>query len=145
MLLAGLGQKHPFSVSSEAITAQWEQFFATDPIPGRIGTTAYGVMGGHDAEGFVYLCMVEVESFAAVPAQLGRRRLQAQEYAVFEHSGSAASLRATWEGILSWLATSLEYESAHQPDFESYPSPFHGRNASPIEIWVSIGRKSSAS
>src|SRR5689334_18781817 len=80
MLLGGLRRQHPFSVSDSSIPEQWQQFRSIGRLPGQVGTNAYGVMCGHNPDGFEYMCAVEVESFAGVPDNLGRMRIQAQDY-----------------------------------------------------------------
>ena len=137
MLLAGLRRRHEFAAAEAGIAAQWREFMAGHPVPGRVGPELYGVMGLADGTGFDYMCGVEVESFAGLPAETGRMRVPAQRYAVFVH-GEGAPLRATWQGAFEWLAAG-PYESAHAPDFELYApgsDPLSGGGE--IEIWVGV-------
>jgi AraC family transcriptional regulator len=145
MLLAGVRQRHALSATAPDIARQWQQLKSLGDLPGRVGTTYYGVMCGADAASFEYMCGVEVESFAHIPDGVGRMRVPEQEYAVFAHRGDASALRSAWLQILEWLANG-EYDSAHKPDFELYrdhADAFSG--AGPIEIWVGVvprrGRK----
>lgn len=143
MLLGGVRRHHPYTeAAGPGMFEQWRQFEALVPIPGQLGATLYGVMCGHDANGFEYMCAAEVDSFAALPAELGRMRIQPQEYAVFVHRDGVATIRATWELILNqWLGHS-GYQSAHKPDFEVYDERFDPRTGhGPIEIWISVARE----
>lgn len=141
MLLAGLRRQHPYAEQGAGIGAQWQDFRALDPLPGQRPGTTYGVMCGADASGFEYLSGVEVESFAALPAGLGRVRVLPQHYAVFRHAGPVTSIRDTWQRILrEWLPDG-GHESAHKPDFEVYGPQFDpdtGKGG--LEIWISIVR-----
>lgn len=130
MLLGGLRQRHEFAATHLDLARQWQQFKSLGELPGRIGSSLYGVMCGHDATGFEYMCGVEVESFAGLPEGTGRMRVPAQRYAVFTHNGPASTLRSTWLKILEWLLSS-GYESAHTPDFEVY-------GVGGIEVWVGV-------
>ena len=142
MLLGGLRQVHPYSESGSSIVEQWRQFKSIDRIPGRLGTNVYGVMCGQKVDGFEYMCAVEVENLAELPDNLGRMRIQAQEYGVFEHHGHRSTIRTTWARIFEWLTNCGAYQSAHRPDFEIYDEtvdPIDGSGR--VEIWVSISRK----
>ena len=142
MLLGGLRLSHPFSESGSSIAEQWRQFQSIDRIPGRLGTNVYGVMCGSNAGGFEYMCAVEVENLADLPDSLGRMRIQAQEYGVFEHRGDRSTIPTTWESIFEWLTNSGIYQSAHRPDFEVYDDTIDSATGSGrVEIWVSISRK----
>ncbi len=142
MLLGGVRQWHPFSAEGSGIPEQWRQFESLGQIPGQLGANAYGVMCGHNAEGFEYMCAVEVNNFDELPGQLGRMRLKAQDYAVFEHRGPVSTIRETWEGIFDWLANSASDQSAHKPDFEVYGETFDpSTGLGGAEIWISVVRK----
>lgn len=138
MLLGGLRQYHEFAAAEATLAAQWRLFKSQGELPWQIGVDFYGVMCGHDAAGFEYMCAAEVASFADLPAGAGRMRVSAQQYAVFVHDGRTAKLRVTWQQIFAWLASS-GHESAHAPDFEVYgphTDPLAGSGE--IEIWVGI-------
>ena len=142
MLLGGLRRQHRFSVSSRTIPEQWQQFQSIGLIPGQIGNKFYGVLCGHNDDGFEYMCAVEVESFAGLPDNLGRMRIQEQDYAVFEHSGHVSTIRWTWEGIFEWLSSSDSYQSANKPDFEVYNDTFDSQTGlGGAEIWIAITHK----
>ena len=143
MFLGGLRRLHPYSESGSSIAEQWRQFQSMGRIPGQLGTNVYGVMCGHNPEGFEYMCAVEVETLTGLPDSVGRMRIQApQEYAVFEHRGHVSTIRTTWERIFEWLSSSASCQSAHKPDFEVYSKTFDPLSgASVIEIWISIARK----
>lgn len=146
MLLGGLRRQHPFSEAGSSIPEQWQQFQSIGRIPGQLDTKVYGVMCGHNADGFGYMCAVEVESFVGLHDNLGRMRIQAQDYAVFEHRGHVSTIRTTWECIFEWLSSATSYQSAHKPDFEVYDEtfdPFTGLGGA--EIWISIACKPNLS
>jgi AraC family transcriptional regulator len=142
MLLGGLTRYHAFAGSAGSILEQWEQFRALGRIPGQLdAATVYGVMCGHNAGGFEYMCGVEVESLAALPAGLGRMRIPEQSYALFQHLGHISTIRGTWERIMEWLQNS-GYQSAQRPDFEIYDRRFDARTGlGGVEIWISITRE----
>ena len=141
MLLGGPRRRHPFSESGRGIAEQWQELRGRGRIPGRVGAAAYGVMCGHDAGGFEYMCGVEVESFEALPADLGRMRITPQHYAVFLHRGPVATIRTTWERILLEWLPSGGYQSAHRPDFEVYARGLEpGTEPGDVEIWIAVVR-----
>lgn len=138
MLLGGLRQYHELATAEATLAVQWQRFKAQGQLRGQIGVNVYGVMCGHDAAGFEYMCGVEVASFADLPDGAGRMRVPAQQYAVFVHDGRAATLRATWQQIVEWLASG-DYESAHAPDFEVYgPHADPVAGSGEIEVWVGV-------
>lgn len=144
MLLAGLRRQHSFADASTTIPAQWADFRRLGEIPGRRGASAYGVICGAAPERgtMEYMCGVEVDSFEALPAGLGRLRVPPdQRYAVFLHQGGAATVQSTWEAIFNdWLPRS-GHQSAHTPDFEVYDERFDPETGTgTIEIWFPIQR-----
>jgi AraC family transcriptional regulator len=145
MLLGGLRRRHPFLEAGRTIPEQWQQFQAIGQVPGQVGANVYGVMCGSGPDGFEYMCAVEVESFAGLPDTLGRMRIQAQDYAVFEHRGHVSTMRSTWDGIFGWLSGAVSYQSAHKPDFEVYDKGFDPLTGlGGAEIWISIARKNGS-
>jgi AraC family transcriptional regulator len=144
MLLGGLRQRHALAATELDLAEQWRRFKSRGELPARVGTSSYGVMCGHDATGFEYMCGVEVESFAGLPEGTGRLRVPAQRYAIFGHHGDGTTLRETWLRILEWLSSS-DYESAHRPDFELYgpqSDPLDGGGE--IEVWVGVVPKQAS-
>jgi predicted transcriptional regulator YdeE len=139
MLLGGLRRRYEFAAGAFDFAGQWREFLSHGKLAGRVGSNFYGVMCGANATGFEYMCAAQVESFAGLPEGMGRMRVPAQRYAVFEHAGPASALRSTWQQIFDWLASG-PYESAHQPDFEVYGPDFDllagGDGA--IEVWVGV-------
>jgi len=145
-LLGGLRGYHAFSESERSIPEQWERFRSLGPIPGQRGEATYGVVCGHDANGFEYMCGVEVSSFDALPSDMGRVRITAQHYAVFLHHGHVSAIRTTWERILHEWLPSGGFQSAERPDFEIYDHRFDPRTGlGDVEIWVSISRENNLS
>jgi AraC family transcriptional regulator len=142
MLLAGLRRHHPFMESGRHIPDQWRQLEALGRIPGQVGDSLYGVMCGHNPSGIEFMCGAEVDSFAELPADLGRMRIEAQHYAVFVHSGPRSALLTTWERIVrDWLPGS-GHQSAQAPDFEVHGRPLAADTGPDgVEIWISLARQ----
>ncbi len=126
MLLAGIRRHHAYASAGETITAQWREFEELARIEDQAGSVAYGVMcgGNPDTQQFEYMCAVEVSSFDKLPASLGRMRVPAAYYAVFEHGGNVATVQETWNAIWkTWLPES-GFVPANSPDFERYDEHF---------------------
>jgi predicted transcriptional regulator YdeE len=141
MLLAGLRRQHPYTQQGAGIGAQWQDFRALGPLPGQRPGTAYGVMCGANAGGFEYMAGVEVDSFAALPAEIGRVRVLPQHYAVFRHAGPVTGIRDTWQRILQEWLPNGSHDAAHKPDFEVYGPGFDpDTGLGGLEIWISIVR-----
>jgi AraC family transcriptional regulator len=132
MLLGGVRRRHDFADAEAGIAGQWRELEALGDMPGWLGPRRYGVMCGHDATGFEYMCAVEVESLEHLAPGTGRMRVPAQRYAVFAHHGPPSTLRSTWEQALEWLDRGA-YDSAHAPDFERYQP-----GSAAIEVWVGV-------
>jgi AraC family transcriptional regulator len=140
MLLAGLRRHHSYTGAAESIPAQWQAFRALDDIPHRRGTVAYGVMCGADPANktFEYMCAVEVAEFDDAAPHLGRMRVPAQHYAVFEHLGHVSSIWKTWDAIWHhWLPRS-GYVPVNGPEFELYDERFVHTGTGGVEVWVSV-------
>lgn len=140
MLFAGIRRKHTFASMGRDVPRQWEDFLKLGKLPGQLGTTAYGAICGGDekAQTMEYMCAVEVQSFDALPKELGRMRVPAVRYAVFLHAGNVATIRSTWQQIFAWLPAS-GMQSAQTPDFEVYDERFDGATGEGgVEIWVGV-------
>jgi AraC family transcriptional regulator len=141
MLLAGIRRKHTFASMGRDIPRQWDELLKLGKLPGQVGTTAYGAICGGDpkTQSMEYMCAVEVESFDALPKDLGRMRVPAVRYAVFLHEGNVATIQQTWKQILeAWLPSSGML-SAHTPDFEVYDERFDGATGEGgVEIWLGV-------
>ena len=140
MLFAGIRRKHTFASMGKHMARQWEEFEKLGELPGQVGTTSYGAICGGDpkTQTMEYMCAVEVQSFDAVPKELGRMRVPAVRYAVFRHDGNVATIQATWKQIFEWLPSS-GMESAHTPDFEVYDERFDGSTGEGgVEIWLGV-------
>jgi AraC family transcriptional regulator len=143
LLLAGLRRRHRFAEAARAIPAQWAAFGALGVLPGQVGRTAYGVIASSDvaAQSFEYLCGVQVDDLASVPAGLDRMRVPAAQYAVFAHDGHVTTLRETWDRIWrEWLPAS-GMTPAPTPDFERYDERFDpDTGLGGMEIWFPVVR-----
>jgi predicted transcriptional regulator YdeE len=141
MLFAGIRRKHAFASMGEGIPRQWDDFVKLGELPGQIGTNGYGAICGADpkAQTMEYMCAYEVQSFDAVPKDLGRLRVPAARYAVFLHEGNVATIQDTWKQIFAiWLPTS-GMQSNETPDFEVYGERFDGVSGEGgVEIWVGV-------
>jgi AraC family transcriptional regulator len=145
MLLAGIRRHHTFATMATSIPHQWDDFQKFGAVSGQVGTTAYGAICGGDtqAQTMEYLCGVEVQSFDALPKELGRMRVPPVRYAVFLHAGNVATIQSTWREIFtSWLPSS-GMRSAETPDFEVYDERFNGATGEGgVEIWLGVRSKS---
>jgi len=139
MLLAGLRRHHGFVDAGATIAAQWADFRAAGEPPGAAPGVAYGVICGAGEGSFEYLSGMQARDFTALPPGMGRMRVPAQHYAVFEHRGAVAGLKETWRRALDeWLPGS-GYRSAERPDFERYDARFDpatGRGV--VEVFVGV-------
>ncbi len=141
MLLAGIRRQHTFAGMSEEIPRQWDDFQKLGALPGQVGATAYGAICGGDpkTQTMEYLCGVEVQSFDALPKELGRMRVPAVRYAVFVHEGNVATIQRTWQEILSKWLPSSGMSSANTPDFEVYDERFDAATGEGVvEIWLGV-------
>ncbi len=141
MLFAGLRRKHTFLRMSQDIPRQWDDFQKLGVLPGQVGTTAYGAICGGDpqTQTMEYMCAVEVQSFDAVPKDLGRMRVPAVRYAVFRHEGNVATVQSTWREIFEGWLPSSGMHSANTPDFERYDERFNGATGEGgVELWLGV-------
>ena len=144
MLFGGLRRQHTFAETAQSIPRQWQDFLALGRLPGQLGATAYGAICGGDvaAHTMEYMCAVEVESFDALPKELGRMRVPAVRYAVFAHAGNVATIQDTWRRILGIWLPSSGMQSAETPDFEVYKERFDGATGEGgVEIWLGVKPK----
>ena len=129
VLIAGMGQRYN-DETSVGIPALWQRF---DPhighIPGQLSGKTYGVMWPlKGAEGFEYVCGVEVSDLSAVPAEFSRLTLEKQKYAVFSHTGPISTIRDTLGQIWNqWLPASA-VRIAKRPRLEIYSAAFNDSN-----------------
>lgn len=139
MLLAGLRRHHGFADAGTTIAAQWADFRAAGEPPAAVPGVTYGVICGAGEGSFEYLTGMAVRDFAALPAGMGRMRVPAQRYAVFEHRGYVSGLQAAWQAALEdWLPRS-GFRSAERPDFERYDGRFDPATAQGlVEVWIGV-------
>ena len=141
MTLGGLKKRYAMT-GSAAIPAQWQTFVPyLGNIPAQTGPvrTAYGVCYNSDEDGnFDYLCAVEVQPGADLPAGFVTLELAARTYAVFPHAGHISGIRSTWATIWDrWLPESgLKAEDA--PFFELYGPSFDENGNGGLEIWIPV-------
>jgi AraC family transcriptional regulator len=139
VLIAGLGQRYN-DETSVGIPALWRRF---DPhighIEGQVGGKTYGVMWpSRGAEGFEYVCGVEVSDLLAVPAEFSRVTLEKQKYAVFSHTGYISTLRDTMGKIWKqWLPAS-GVRIANRPRVEIYNETFNPNRPGGVEVWIPV-------
>lgn len=140
MLFAGIRRKYSFAEVASGIPGQWAEFERLWPLPKQVGSTTYGALCGGDpaTQTMEYMCAAEVESFEALPKELGRMRVPPVRYAVFLHEGNVAGIRQTWQRIFEWLPTS-GLRSANTPDFERYDERFDAATGEGgVEIWLGV-------
>jgi AraC family transcriptional regulator len=139
MLIAGLSQHYTFAEMA-GIPAQWQRFAPhLGHIPGQIGQDAYGVVSNADAEGFDYLCGVEVRDLTGLPKDFTSLRLQARTYAVFQHKAHISAIRATFHTIWNKALPESGHKAAEAPCFERYTPAFDPRTGEGgLEIWVPV-------
>lgn len=141
MLMAGLRRTHSFADVPTAIPAQWNEFMAIAAQLGDVSKGTYGVICGADpkAEWMEYMPAVEVSSFDGLADEIGRVRVPAAHYAVFEHRGSIATIGVTWQAIFNdWLPASGR-TPANSPDFEYYGDEYDPvAESGLVEIWLPI-------
>ena len=141
MLFAGIRRMHAFASMAKDIPRQWDDFVKLGKLPGQVGTTAYGAICGGDpkTQTMEYMCAVEVQSFDAVPKELGRMRVPPARYAVFRHEGNVATIQKTWKQIFEVWLPSSGMQSAQTPDFEVYDERFDGATGEGgVEIWLGV-------
>lgn len=139
VLIAGLGERYN-DETSVGIPALWQRF---DPhighMPGQMGGKTYGVMWPlQGAEGFEYVCGVEVSDFSAIPAEFGRVTLEKQKYAVFSHTGLISTLRDTMGQIWNQWRPASGVRIASRPRVEIYSATFHPNRPGGVEIWIPV-------
>ena len=141
-VLAGI-MAHYTPQTSSGIPSLWQRFspYLDGDMPYRTGEprTAYGVCYNQSENAFDYLCAVEVQPGAGLPAAFTRLEVAPQTYAVFPHTGHVSGIRSTWGSIWDkWLPESgLNVVPA--PFFEKYGPRFDGMTGyGGLEIWVPV-------
>jgi AraC family transcriptional regulator len=143
MLLAGLRRWYAFSEGPTEIPVVWNEFVTRLPLPGQVGGMTYGATCQADMPGerFEYMCAAEVESFDALPDDLGRLRVPEAYYAVFTHDAPVWKIRETIMGSQAWLGSNGEWKDAETPGFERYGPRFDAATGmGDTEIWVPVTR-----
>ena len=137
--IAGLGQCYNDKTST-GIPALWQRFDAhIGHIPGQVGGKTYGVMWPlKGAEGFEYVCGVEVSDLSAVPAEFRRLTLEKQKYAVFLHTGHISTIRDTLGQIWSQWRPASGVRIANTPRLEIYSETFNPARPGGLEIWIPV-------
>ena len=138
--VAGLAQRCD-NQSSAGIPALWQRFAPhIGHVPGQVGSVAYGVIFNGDDEGNVdYLCGVEVNGDATVPADFSRVLIPENHYAVFNHHDHIASIRRTFNTIWSKWFPESGHEPARAPFFERYDERFiPATGLGGVEIWIPL-------
>lgn len=116
----------------ETIGALWEKFFRLPPIPGRIGSNAYGVYSNYEngTEGaYMVTAGVEIAQREAGPAETVLR-IPSGTFARFSAPGGPEAAADIWREI--WSAP---LDRAFTCDFEEYVA---GPDGTPAELRVYI-------
>lgn len=138
MLLAGSRQYHLFSNVQQTIPQQWQNFKQQYADLFNDSSRSFGATCMSDANGFEYMCAVEVDNFEQLAPDTGRMIIKAQYYAVFRHQGDIATIGQTWQQIHQWIATS-DYQHEHAPCFELYDERYNAKTGfGLVEIWIAI-------
>lgn len=142
MVIAGL-RGHITFANWAGIPEQWERFVRSGPVPGKVGAPHYGLCFNM-ADGFDYLCGVEVSGAEGLDGEFTSVNVRAQRYAVFAHCGHVSKIRDTCDAIWrQWFPQSgQEFAPAAggEPDFfERYGEGFHPQTGlGDIEVWIPI-------
>ena len=139
--IAGLARHYPFEKVAE-IPDQWQSFTPMLAGLSDVDTSVtYGVIYHSKDDSFDYLTGVALADGAQVPKDMVALETAAQEYAVFQHEGHVAHLRATCDAIWSdWLPTS-GYTAVEAPWMERYGERFDPMSGNGgLEIWIPVSR-----
>jgi len=146
MLLAGLRQHYSVATMSE-IPKLWRRFAPhVGSIASQVGWVAYGAVIPieNGAQGFDYLCGVEIDQRSGLPAGFSTLDVPALRYAVFTHPGHVSELQETIGAIWrDWFPKSgheLVERSGDIPGmFERYGEGFDPQTGlGDIELWVPV-------
>ncbi|MGP0013615.1 GyrI-like domain-containing protein [Pseudomonas sp.] len=139
-LIAGLGARFTAETSG-SIPDLWDAFVPhIGKVPSQVGEVTYGICCHPDGQGgFEYIAGVQISKLDDLPELYRWVELQAQQYAVFEHTGSLDTLKQTFEAIWNrWLPQS-GYLAADAPEFERYSADFNPeKGTGTVEIWLPI-------
>lgn len=141
MLLAGIRRHHRMSEVARTIPAQWEEF-RTMGLRDTRAPRAFGAICGTRGDEIEYMTAIEVDSFDDLPEGIGRMRVPAQHYAVFEHRGHISAVGPLWQAIMEdWLPAS-GYVDVETPAFELYDQRYDPETgAGGFEIWIPVARR----
>jgi AraC family transcriptional regulator len=143
--VAGLVKRYTLGTNG-SIPGQWADFVPRiEEIVGRVDARSYGVCFAPDGDGaFAYMAGVEIDKEAMLPSDFESLRIEAATYAVFEHHGSAATLRDTVMAIWDRALPSHGINPTAAPDFELYPENYDPVDENGIvEIWVPVDHAAS--
>lgn len=121
-----MGMEYVGNNANQEISQLWQQFNQRAGELKGEGKCAYGVcsmLPGSKAGWMEYVAGLKVSKDVECPQGMVIFDVPANTYAVFEHHGSMAGLRATYEGIMAWWK-----QSGRQPagnyDIEVYDEKF---------------------
>jgi len=146
MLLAGLRQRYSSTTMNE-IPQLWYRFAPhIGNVAAQVGWVAYGAVIPieNGAQGFDYICAVEVSQRSGLPAGFSTLDVPALRYAVFTHPGHVSRLRETIETIWrKWLPESGRQAAERSGDtpgmIERYGEGFDPQaGLGDIELWIPI-------
>ncbi len=125
-----VGMKYVGKNEHQEISQMWGQFDQRIPeIKNLVPDRSYGVCSmieGVEEGAFEYVAGFEVTRIENLPAGMVARMVPQQTYAVFEHWGSLAALRQTYEYIhQAWIPQS-GYHIPNSPELEIYDDQFKG-------------------
>jgi AraC family transcriptional regulator len=146
MLLAGLRQRYSFATINE-IPMLWRRFAPhIGNLAGQVGWVAYGAVIPIEnaAQGFDYLCAVEVSQRSGLPPGFSTLDVPALRYLVFTHPGHVSRLHETigaiWRKGLPESGREPAERSGDTPGMiERYGEGFDPETGlGDIELWVPI-------
>ncbi|WP_052417463.1 GyrI-like domain-containing protein [Cellvibrio mixtus] len=144
LLIAGL--REPMDQhAAQKIPQLWQQLTGSwDQIPQRVGVTGFGLcIHVHNRE-YYYMVGCAVWDFTGLPETFSPFIIPSQTYAIFKHSGSVDSIRATIDFAFDKWLPSSGYKHATAEEnalhfFERYGEQFNPHTGEgDIEIWLPV-------
>lgn len=141
--LAGLMGRHQLPLGA-SIPAQWQRFsHYVGNVTGAIGNVTYGTCGRYfpDDGTTEYICAMEVDQAAELPAEFTEIVVPAQRYARLTHRGHITTIFSTIDAIFcEWLPNSgYRKKQAPYTFIEHYDEAFNPRTGlGSLDIWIAL-------
>ncbi|MCF4164562.1 GyrI-like domain-containing protein [Zavarzinia compransoris] len=135
------GLRGHFTIETVAqIPALWQRFGPhVGHMPGELPGRSFGLSlrPAEAAEGFDYLCAVEVATLDGLPAPFAGIHVPARDWAVFPHTGHISGIAATCGAAMAWCCQAggptpegVEMVEVYGPAFDA------ATGLGGLEIWV---------